>query len=202
MKMLKKLLCTVALSFSLSTSLYAQVDPVAMMQGVANKMITALEANKSQLKKKGVVSRIVNNDLVPYVNTGLMSAAVVGRQYWGSATPSQKTQFIHEFKSLVIATYSDALSSYDGDVVRFYPLREDFNHLRVTTVNSVIKRRSGQEIPISYNLIASKNGWSVYDFSIENISMVRSYHSQFAGVLANGGMPALLKRLQSHNQQV
>ena len=102
----------------------------------------------------------------------------------------------------MISTYSATLASYDGDRVQFYPERGNGNAAgqTIVTIDSVIIRRNGQRIPISYNLNKNGGQWKIYDFSIEGISLVQSYRSQFAETLTQGGMPALLKRLIAHNR--
>jgi len=174
-------------------------SPATQLQTVANNMISQLESNKSQLNNFSVIRRIVNQVLIPHVDVDRMSSAVVGR-YWRAATPAQRSQFEKEFSYLVTTTYASALSSYDGDVVRFQPLRGNYETAQTTTVNSVVVRKSGQRIEISYDVARHDDQWKVYDFSIEHVSMVQSYRSQFQDVLAQGGMQALLTRMQTHNQ--
>ncbi|MCX7120389.1 MAG: ABC transporter substrate-binding protein [Gammaproteobacteria bacterium] len=175
------------------------VSPSTQLQTVANNMISQLENNKSHLNNFSVIRKIVNQTLIPHVDVDRMSAAVVGR-YWRTATPAQQAQFEKEFSYLVTTTYSSALSSYNGDIVRFQPLRGSYATQQTATVNSMIVRKSGQRIEISYDVVRHGNDWMVYDFSIEHISMVQSYRSQFQDVLAQGGMKALLTRMQTHNQ--
>lgn len=178
----------------------ADQSPVTMLKSVSTQMIAALKRNQSKLKKPHVIPRIVNRILVPHVDVNRMGAQVVGRRYWFSAPPKQRQEFINQFKHLVISTYAAALSSYNGDKIYFYPLRENYKTKTTVEVRSVIVRRSGQRIPVSYNLHRVKNSWKVYDFSIENISMVQSYRAQFAGVLSQYGMLGLNKRLIQHNR--
>ncbi|MDP1574099.1 MAG: ABC transporter substrate-binding protein [Coxiellaceae bacterium] len=177
----------------------AVISPVAQMQREANQMIVQLEANKARLGNINVIRKIVNNILLPHVNLDRMSASVVG-QPWRTATPAQRAQFEKEFSFLVTTTYAAALSSYDGDKVMFHPLRESFASRQTMRINSVIVRKTGQRIPVTYDVERVGDAWKVYDFSIENVSMVQSYRSQFASTLASGGMPALLSRLASHNR--
>lgn len=179
---------------------YAQSSPVGMLQGIANRMISQLEANKSNLKRGATVHSIVRGTLLPYVDLDRMSALVVGPRYWRAASSAQKSQFKREFTRMVISTYAAALSSYNGDRVLFYPLRGGAGSGNVS-VRSVIVRSTGQRIPVSYNLARSGGGWRIYDFSVENVSIVRSYNAQFAGVLANSGMSGLIQRLAKHNQR-
>ena len=177
---------------------FAVVSPATQLQTVANKMVSQLESNKTQLHNMSVIRRIVNQVLIPHVDLDRMSASVVGR-YWRTATAAQKSQFEKDFSYLVTTTYASALSSYNDDKVIFQPLREDFSTRQAVRVSSVIVRRNGQRIPITYDVSRHADAWKVYDFSIEHVSMVQSYRSQFSDVLAQGGMPALLSRLQRHN---
>lgn len=185
--------------FLMISSSFALISPTTQFQGVADKMISQLENNKSQLHKMSVIRRIVNQILLPHVDLNRMSASVVGR-YWNQATPAQQSQFKKDFSYMVTTTYSSALASYDDDQVRFYPLRGSYQSQQTIRVSSVIIRKSGQRIPITYDVVRAGDTWKVYDFSIEHVSMVQSYRSQFANVLAQGGVPALLTRLQHHNR--
>ena len=187
----------ILLIFTLISPLcFAAESPLVQLQTVANKMISQLESNKSQLDNMNVIRRIVNQVLIPNVDLNRMSASVVGNA-WRTATSAQKSEFESEFSYLVTTTYASALSSYNHDKVTFQPSREDAGNQ--TSVHSVIIRANGQRIPIVYDVVLQGNSWKVYDFSIEHISMVQSYRSQFADVLQSGGMPALLTRLKNHN---
>jgi phospholipid transport system substrate-binding protein len=192
---------SLSMLLSLGSALAAPVSPVTVLNNAANQMITSLAQNKSKLKNgDGIIYGIVNRVLLPYVDLDRMSMAVVGRQYWTSATPVQKSEFISQFTRLVTSTYAAALASYDDDKVQFFPIRGDYSNSHIVTVRSMIIRRSGQKIRVDYNVVRSGDSWKVYDFSIENISMVQSYRSQFSDVLAQQGMAGLLQRLKSHNK--
>lgn len=188
------------LSLFLIVPMLALADsPVAVLQSASNQMIAQLEKNKSQLKNKKVIHQIVNSVLVPNIDLNRMAASVVGRSYWMSATPAQQQEFIQEFKYLVINTYANALASYNGDRVEFYPLRGGANAHSVQ-VKSVIIRLNGQRIAITYNVANVNGAWKVYDFSIEGVSIVNNYQSQFANTLTQGGLPLLNKQLYSFNR--
>lgn len=176
-------------------------SPVPVLDSAATQMMNNLEANKSKLKNENVIYNIVNRVLLPHIDLDRMSMAVVGRQYWTNANPAQRSEFINQFTHLVTSTYAAALASYDDDKVKFYPLRGDYNNSKTVTVRSVIIRKNGQKIAVDYNVVKSGDSWKVYDFSIENVSMVQSYRSQFADVLSRQGMPGLLQQLKSHNRK-
>ena len=196
---MRKFLIAVVLLIAAPFCFADVVSPATQLQQVANQMISKLEAKKSDLHSMNVIRGIVNQVLLPNVDMDRMASSVVGRN-WRTATDAQRSEFKKEFAYLVTTTYASALSSYNGDKVSFQPIRGDLASNQTMRVSSLIVRKNGHRIPISYDVLRSGNTWKVYDFSIENVSMVQSYRSQFAGVLANGGMPALLARLSHHNQ--
>lgn len=176
-------------------------SPSAMLQGVANRMTAKLERHQAELKKNpALIKKIVNTVLVPNISINRMAGMVVGRKNWYAASPAMRRQFVHEFKNVVINTYSNALASYNGDKVKVFPVRTGVNGRRFIRVKSLLIRRSGQKIPISYNLVNDAGRWKVYDFSIEGVSIVQNYRSQFSNTLASGGIKLLLTKLSQHTR--
>ncbi|WP_251365816.1 MlaC/ttg2D family ABC transporter substrate-binding protein [Coxiella-like endosymbiont of Rhipicephalus sanguineus] len=181
----------------------ASTSPLIFLQDIANKMISELQQHQSQLKNNPqLINQIVNQQLIPHIDVDRMAGSVIGRYYWQTATLAQRKLFIREFEKIVVSTYSMALSFHDEDQIKFRPLLQSrVANQKEVNVESVILRRNGQRIPISYNLVNNGCQWKVYDFSIEGISLVQNYRSQFSGVLAQGGLAALLKRLVAHNRR-
>ncbi len=180
----------------------ASSSPVSMLQNTANKMISSLKANRSRIKSNpDYLYSIVRRLLLPKVNLEVMSRSVIGRNYWNSASKSQRSQFKKEFTQFVTRTYSAALSSYKDERIIVHPVRGGFAGKSRVQVYSDIHRSQGPKIPLSYRVMKSGNRWLIYDFSVEGVSMVQSYRSQFASVLAQGGMSRLLKQLKSHNRR-
>ncbi|WP_304985804.1 MlaC/ttg2D family ABC transporter substrate-binding protein [Coxiella-like endosymbiont] len=180
----------------------AITSPLISLKDIANKMIAELQQHQSQLKNNPqLINQIVNQQLIPHIDVDRMASYVIGRHYWQTATLAQRKLFIREFEKMVVSTYSMALSFYDEEQIKFRPLRSRVTNQKEVNVESIILRRNGQRIPISYNLVNNGRQWKVYDFSIEGISLIQSYRSQFSGVLAQGGLAALLERLVAHNRR-
>lgn len=199
-KLIKNAIFIILLFFCSFAS--ASTSPLISLQDIANKMISELQQHQSQLKNNPqLINQIVNQQLIPHIDVDRMAGSVIGRHYWQTATLAQRKLFIREFEKMVVSTYSMALSFYDKDQIKFRPLQSRVANQKEVNVESVILRRNGQRIPISYNLVNNGRQWKVYDFSIEGISLVQSYRSQFSGILAQGGLAALLKRLVANNRR-
>lgn len=177
-----------------------QGDPVMMLQGIANNMISQLKSNKATLKSKPqIVYRLANQYVVPYADLNAMSQRVLPPQVWNAATPAQRAQFKRDFTTLLIRTYASALTSYDDQVVNFYPVRGGYAGKNNVEVSSEISGSGGSPISVTYRLLRSGSVWRLYDMSVEGVGLIDSFRSQFADILSQGDMNLLLQRLNSHN---
>jgi phospholipid transport system substrate-binding protein len=52
---------------------------------------------------------------------------------------------------------------------------------------------------VDYRLRKQDNQWKVIDFTIEDVSLVTNFRSQFQDTMSNGGIDQLLKLLHEKN---
>lgn len=184
--------------FFLSISvLYAQDSPVFMLESSTNKIIGTLKNNQDKLKSDPkIINKAITLYLLPHVDIQGMSRSVLGRQTWGKITGSERQNFTNAFTKLVIRTYAVPLAEYSGETIKFMPMRGEINS-RFVRVNSVIFRPNGQKIPLSYSLVAKKDGWKIYDLSVDGVSLLQSFHSQFNETLKTVSMSDLIKQMNA-----
>ena len=184
------------------TMVWAISSPVEVLQNTSNQLISALQRNQATLKTKPqIVYGIVNQILLPHVDVMNMSSKALGREAWLRATPAQKQAFAQQFVTLLIRTYSSALAQYTNERVNFLPLRSDYNNQSRVQVNSVIVRESGPSINLSYRMMRVDEQWMLYDFSVDGVSIIESFRSQFVQELQNSGIDGLINKLAQHNNQ-
>lgn len=191
------LLCAL---LSLPQLICAQSSPVPMLEGTANKIIATLKSNKANLKANpSIVFNAVERYLVPNVDVMGMSRTVLGRAVWTKASAAERAEFAKAFTKLVIRTYAGPLAQYSDERVQFLPLRGsvDGQFLRV---NSVIVRSQGQNIPLTYSLVAKNGQWKIYDMSVEGVSLLQSFKSQFAQALQNSSISDVIKQMQQQKK--
>lgn len=194
MRILKTILLVVGVILSPMTM--AQSSPVPMLEQTANSIINTLKENKANLKSNpNIIYSAVEKYLLPVVDVGGMSRSVLGRQAWQRATAAQKEQFSKAFTRLVIRTYSSPLAKYSDEKVQFLPVRGTLN-ARFLRVNSMIVRSEGQNIPLTYSLVDKNGQWKIYDISVEGVSLLQSFRSQFAQVLQNSSIDEVIRQMQ------
>ncbi len=194
MRILKTILLVVGVI--LSPAMMAQGSPVPMLEQTANDIISTLKENKSSLKSDpNIIYGAVEKHLLPIVDVAGMSRSVLGRQAWNKASTAQRAQFSQAFTRLVIRTYSSPLAQYSDETVQFLPVRGALN-TRFMRVNSLIVRSQGQNIPLTYSLVDKNGQWRIYDISVEGVSLLQSFRSQFAQALQNSSIDELIKQMQ------
>jgi phospholipid transport system substrate-binding protein len=198
MRIIKTALFLVAAA--LSQVSWAQSSPVPMLENTASQILATLKDNKSSLKKNHqIIYQAVQRYLLPNVDVNGMSRSVLGRQAWTKASASERQEFTQVFTELVIRTYASPLAEYTNETVKFLPLRGPTD-ARFTRVNSLIIRSSGQRIPLSYSMVSKNNGWKIYDLSVEGVSLLQSFRSQFGQILQNSSMKDLIAQMRKNSK--
>jgi phospholipid transport system substrate-binding protein len=117
---------------------------------------------------------------------------------WKKATPEQQTQLIQEFKTLLMRTYSGAISQLRDQTIQFKPLRAAADDKEVTVKTVVLGR--GDPVPLDYRLEKTANGWKVYDMNIMGVWLIEAYRNQFTNQISQNGIDGLVKFLQERNK--
>jgi phospholipid transport system substrate-binding protein len=182
---------------------FAAASPLPMLEQTSQQMLSELKQDKPRFQREpDLINQLVRRILLPHVDLATMSRSVLGRDAWSKASPAERQQFTNEFVTLLIRTYSSALSAYNDQKVEFSPLRGSPEGQSRIQVESRIVRSDGPSIPLNYRLLRQGQDWKVYDFSVEGVSMVESFRNQFAEQLSQGGgMTQLLQKMKQHNQE-
>jgi len=173
--------------------------PLRVVRTTTTRMMSALRANKSKLKNRFFIRKIVRRIVLPKMDLNAISRSVVGRRFWYQSSQKERNQFIIEFTKYVTDMYSSALSSYSNEKIVFRPVRSFNASMRRVRIYSMLNRPGAPAVELNYRLVKRSNGWKIYDFSVDGVSMVQSYHSQFVSTLNRGGLSLLIRKLRSRN---
>lgn len=184
-----------------SVNASAAGDPVALLQSIASNMIKGLKQNQATLKTKPqIVYNLAYKYVVPYANMNEMSRRVLPPQVWNSATPAQRAQFQKQFTRTLVRTYASALTNYNNQTIKFFPVRGGVQGNTVE-VRSQIESPDRPAISVSYRMVNQGGTWRLFDLSVEGVGMLDSFRSQFSDILSQGSMEQLLARMSSHNSR-
>jgi phospholipid transport system substrate-binding protein len=126
-----------------------------------------------------------------------MTALAVARN-WRQATPVQQKSLTEEFRTLLVRTYSKALTDYKNQTIEFKPFKMNPADTDAKVRTQVIQP-GNQPVPLDYYLEKVGQSWQVYDIEVSGVSLVTAYRSEFANEIRDGGIDGLIKTLQTKN---
>jgi phospholipid transport system substrate-binding protein len=106
-----------------------------------------------------------------------------------------------EFQTLMVNTYSGALTQVKDQSVVVKPLRAGAGDTGELVVRTEV-RGKGDPIQLDYRLEKAGDGWKIYDVNVGGFWLVEAYKGQFAKDLGNGGIEALIGTLAAKNKSV
>lgn len=120
---------------------------------------------------------------------------------WQSATPEQRQQLVAAFTRLSVATYANNFNDYGGERFETGSTRDGPQGTKI--VETKIVKSSGDAVDIAYVLKQSPDGWRAVDVVVDRgISELAVRRSEYAAILREGGVEALIKTLDRKSDQL
>jgi phospholipid transport system substrate-binding protein len=181
---------------------YAQEDsPDALIRKVSEEVLTIVRQDKDiQRGDTGKTIQLIEAKVLPHFDFRRMTALAMGRE-WRKASPEQQQRLADEFRTLLVRTYSNALTGYKDQTVNYKPTRVQPNDTEAT-VKSEIAQPGGKPIQIDYSVEKLPDGWKVYDVIVAGVSLVTNYRDTFVQEVRANGVDGLIKMLSDKNQQL
>ena len=196
-------LITLAIAFIFSSASYAQstsadsINPSIYLNGVANHLLEDIKANQKKLvNDTRLAEKLVRTNLLPAIDSHGFAKRTIGKKAWVSASDEQKTRFVNAFIQLVINSYAKGLALYEGQTFVFSDPKMSKSG-KTAVVRSSMDQPGSTPIVIDYKLSNKTGSWKIIDLTIEGVSMIKSYKSQFAPNLAKLGLEKFIVDLET-----
>lgn len=170
-------------------------DPNAMIQGTADALFDALNGRREQLKADPPeLYRVVDEVLLPRFDRNYAGRLVLAR-HWRAASAEQRAQFVQVFYEFLVRTYAKGLLAFANNPMRVLPLRPGTKEDRAT-VRTEVTLKDGKVTPVNYSLRLTDGGWLIWDVTIEGISYIKNYRTDFNVEIRRNGLDAVIARLE------
>jgi phospholipid transport system substrate-binding protein len=115
-------------------------------------------------------------------------------RHWADRTDEEKREFVSLFSDLLERTYMGRVDNYSGEEVLYEgeTVDGDYGIVRVRVLTA-----TDTEIAAEYRVRRKENGWFIYDVSIEGVSLINNYRTQFNSIILNSSYETLVKRLRA-----
>ena len=172
--------------------------PQQLIEQVSQQMLKDIDANRAALRADPAKLRaLVDKNLLPNFDTEYASRLVLGK-HWRTATPEQRSRFVEAFIQSMMRQYGNALLDFTGDQLTILPFKGD-PAATTATVRTEVKRDNGTPVPVNYTMRGTPQGWKAWDVTIEGVSYVKNFRTDFGAEIDAKGLDHVINRLETEN---
>jgi phospholipid transport system substrate-binding protein len=202
MNLIKQLIAVATVAtMGFTMTAQAAEAPDALVKRISEDVINTAKADKDiQSGNQQKIMALVETKILPYVDSNRMTALAAGR-FWRQATPEQQKALSEQFRTLLVYTYSGALSQIKNETITFKPLRADAADSDVE-VRSQVNMSRGDPVLLNYRVAKAGDSWKIYDINVMGAWLVETYKGTFTSEINKGGVDGLIKTLTDKNKSL
>ena len=180
----------------------AQTTPNELIESTAAQLLDVLDADREALQADRVrLYALVDESLLPNFDTRYAAQRVLAR-HWRTASKEQRERFIAAFYTALRKAYANGLLEFTAERMTVLPFRGDPSANKAK-VRTEVRLDDGKRVPVDYSLrFRDEDGWKVWDVTIEGISFVKSYRTDFGSEIGARGLDAVIERLENEGVRI
>ena len=147
-----------------------------------------------KVKERKAAVRKAANDIFDFAETAKRSLA----RHWLNRTDQEREEFIKLFAELLERSYVSKIDLYGGEQITYVGESLDTD---LATVRSKIITKQGTEVPVEYRMHRRGERWLVYDVSVEGVSLISNYRTQFNKIIQTSSYQELVKKMKTKQEE-
>jgi phospholipid transport system substrate-binding protein len=173
--------------------------PTDQLRGAVDRVLKTLDdpslkgADKVADRRSAV--RKIANEIFDFGEIAKRSMA----RHWQPLSEAQRTEFVGLFADLLERSYISKIETYGGEKIQYTAEKIDGDY---ATVSTRIVTKNGTEVPVDYRMTKRGDRWLVYDVSIEGVSLVSSYRTQFNKIIQTSSYNELVSKLKNKQDEL
>lgn len=186
-------------SFAFQAS--AMTGPEEVVKKTVDTMVEKLRSNRELYQKDNkALYKMLDETLLPALHVQRMAGLILGKEMSQRATDYQKSQFVSEFKTLLLQTYATGLLNATGDEKVVYDPVSLAPGADKVKIKAKLVTAAGEQFPITLSMSNRRDtSWRAYNLDVAGIDFIRTYRSTFKQTLKEKGIDGLIAELRSKN---
>lgn len=186
-------------TYAMSAGAAAGPEPDEIVRQTSEKVLQILNEDAEKLRDNPQeVQRLVDEVLLPVIDINAFSKLTLSHN-WRKATPQQRQRFIKEFKGMLMRTYTKYLVDYSGITMRIVPKKGAKSDPKRRVVYTEIVQEGKPPLPVDYSFWFNDGKWRAYNVTVDGLSLVHLFRTEFNREITEGGIDALIDRLAKTN---
>jgi len=173
--------------------------PTDQLRGAVDRVLKTLDdpsfKGADKVADRRVAVRKIANEIFDFGEIAKRSMA----RHWQPLSEAQRTEFVGLFADLLERSYISKIETYGGEKIQYTAEKIDGDY---ATVSTRIVTKNGTEVPVDYRMKKGGDRWLVYDVSIEGVSLVSSYRTQFNKIIQTSSYNQLVSKLKNKQDEL
>jgi phospholipid transport system substrate-binding protein len=175
------------------------LGPEQLVRTITEQVLAAIKQDPAlKAGDRAKALALAEEKILPHVDFVEATRLAAGR-VWATATPAQRDRLVAEFRAMMVRTYATAIDAYRGQTMQVLPVQMAPGATQTTVRNRYI-RPGAQPVIVTYSMHQTPTGWKIYDITVEGVSLVLNYRTEFEQIVRESGIDGLIKRLADKNK--
>ena len=124
---------------------------------------------------------------------GETAKRALGR-HWQGLSEMDRQEFTGLFTDLIERAYISKIERYSGERIAYAGESVEGG---LATVRTRFVTKQGTEIPVDYRMQQRGDRWLVYDVSVEGVSLINNYRTQFDKIIQTSSYAELVRKMKA-----
>ncbi len=171
-------------------------SPDEFIKEAVDVLATKLDGRQSELADDSdALYALIDEVLLPRFDRKTAAQQVLAR-HWRSASEEQQSRFVDAFYTVLLQRYADGVLDFEADRIKVLPFRGD-PEKRTVVVKTNVDLEDGSNVSVNYTLINHKTGWMMFDVTIEGVSYIRNFRTEFDAEIKATSLEQVIVRLET-----
>jgi len=180
----------------------AAASPSKLVLDNSTRILSTLESRRAEFtKNRGALRQFVSGEFNNMFDRDYAARLVLGVHGRGASEADVKL-FADALADNLMSRYGSSLLDFNTKLKVRVKSERALPNNRGVVVASEFVRQAGEPIPVSYFMRKTGGGWKVFDVSVEGVSFVTTFRSQFDGPLRRKSIAQVAADLKSGNLTV
>jgi phospholipid transport system substrate-binding protein len=169
-------------------------EPTDQLRASVDQIIKVLDDPALKSESKAAERRAaVRKEAVVVFDFTETAKRALGR-HWQGLSAQDRQEFTALFTDLIERAYISKIERYSGEKIAYTGEAIDSG---LATVRTRFVTKQGTEVPIDYRMHQKGDRWLVYDVSIEGVSLINNYRTQFDKIIQTSSYAELVRKLKA-----
>ena len=190
------------LSMAVTTSAWAKNETVALIEHASQQVFETLREDPERTRNDseflyGVVEEII----LPIMDFEGVSRLILAR-HWRSATPEQRERFVNAFRGMLVRTYTLQMADHLDKDIRVLSHRSHQDERMAQVATEIVMGQGQSNVSVIYSLRPVDGEWKVFDLTVEGLSLVGNFRTNFGAEIERQGLDRLIARLEQGDESL